>query len=309
MWSRRSFLKTTGIVGLLMGSGMIPKFAAAAKYKKQERRITLLHTNDMHSHIEPFPKSDPNYGGMGGFVRLNTLVKKIRSQEKHVLLFDAGDVFQGTPYFNFFKGEVEYRLMSKIGYDAGTLGNHEFDNGIEGISSQIKHLNFPLVNSNYRLTGTSLEGKIEEYKIFVKGGFRVGVFGVGVDLNGLVSSENRGAVAYMDPVETSEIMVEKLRNNHNCNLIVCLSHLGLNNPYGDDCDIHLAKNTKGVDVIIGGHTHTLMENPVFVKNLEGKHVLINQVGWAGIALGRVDIILDAENNIKIADTKNIEVIG
>lgn len=292
-------------MSMLLGSGLFPKLAWGAKPKR--KRLTLLHTNDIHSHIEPFPKTEPRYGGLGGFVRLNALISKIRKKEQHVLLLDAGDVFQGTPYFNFFKGEAEYCLMSKMGYDAGTLGNHEFDNGIEGISSQIKHLNFPLLNANYRLTGTSLEGKIQEYKVFTKGDFRIGVFGIGVDLNGLVEPQKRGSIAYLDPVETTEIMVNKLRNKLQCNLVICLSHLGLDNPYGDDCDINLAKNSRGLDVIIGGHSHTLMPTPEFVKNLDGKNVIINQVGWAGIALGRIDIVLDKNNDIRIASSEAVPV--
>jgi len=305
MWNRRDFLKNLSIAGVFLGAGMLPKASQAAKKKLQ--KITILHTNDLHSRIDPFPVSDPKFGGLGGFARINALVQKIRKEEELVLLFDAGDVYQGTPYFNFFKGEAEFKLMSKIGYDAGNIGNHEFDNGIEGITSQMKHLNFPLLNANYDFSGTELEGKIPAYKVFDKADIRIGVFGVGVNLDGYVEAKNRGPISYNDPVEVAEKIVNILKEKHECDLIVCLSHLGYKSDFGEDCDVDFAKNTKGIDLVIGGHTHTLLETPDRVLNIDGEEVLINQVGWAGIALGRIDFYIDRKNKTRLASSKLISV--
>lgn len=305
MWNRRDFLKRIGIAGLFIGTGILPKIALASK--KDLQKITILHTNDLHSRIDPFPKTDPEYGGLGGFARLNALVKKIRSVEDQVLLFDAGDVYQGTPYFNFFKGETEFKLMSKIGYDAGNFGNHEFDNGIEGITSQMQHLEFPILNANYDFSGTDLDGKIKAFKVFEKGNLKIGVFGIGVDLDGYVETKNRESISYKDPLDVSNEMVTILKEQHNCDLIVCLSHLGHNSHFSGDNDVKLAKNSKGIDLIIGGHSHTLLEKPERVVNSEGKEVLINQVGWAGIALGRIDFYIDKKDNTKFAAAELLHV--
>ena len=305
MSNRRDFLRNISVAGLFLGTGMIPKEVAAKKNGLQ--KITILHTNDLHSRIEPFPKADPEYGGLGGFARINALVKKIRKEEELVLLFDAGDVYQGTPYFNFFEGEAEFKLMSKMGYDAGTLGNHEFDNGIKGISSKMKHLNFPLLNANYDLSDTELDGRIPDYKIFDKGDLKIGVFGLGVDLDGFVEPKNRGSISYIDPVDVTEKMVSILKDQIGCDLVVCLSHLGIKSFSDGDYDRDLAKRSRGVDLIIGGHTHTLLETPERILNNEGEEVLINQVGWAGIALGRIDFYIDKENKTKLASSKLLSV--
>ncbi|WP_282126921.1 bifunctional metallophosphatase/5'-nucleotidase [Marinifilum flexuosum] len=307
MWNRREFITKLGLTGAFISSGLFTKSLFAASNSKN--KITLLHTNDLHSRIEPFPKKDPKYGGLGGFARLNALVKKVRREEEHVLLLDCGDVYQGTPYFNFFKGEAEYKLMSKIGYDAGNIGNHEFDNGIKGITSQIKNRNFPLLNANYDFSGTDLEGKIPPYQIFEKGELKIGVFGLGVDLTAYVEPQNRETIAYIDPVDVAKDMVRILKEENNCDLVVCLSHMGHTSNVGEDCDMEFAKQTSGVDVILGGHSHTLLEKPERVKNLDGEEVIINQVGWAGIALGRIDFYIDKKKQSKLADSQLMKVEG
>ncbi|RZT93380.1 5'-nucleotidase [Ancylomarina subtilis] len=300
MSNRRDFFKKLGMGGLFLGLGGYSFSSKAAKNKLT--KITLLHTNDMHSHIDPFPESDPKHPGLGGFARINALVKRIRREEEHTLLLDCGDIYQGTPYFNFFKGEAELKLMSKMGYDAGTIGNHEFDNGLVGISSQMNHMNFPFINSNYDFTGTVLEGKINPYKIFFKDNIKIGIFGLGVELEGLVASKNCEGVEYIDPIYMAEKMVALLKDNEKCDLIICLSHLGYSSDTDDMCDIKLAKSTSGIDVILGGHSHTLLETATRVRNLDDKEVVINQVGWAGIALGRIDFYIDKEEGIKLASS-------
>ena len=300
MSSRRDFFKKLGMGSLFLGLGGYALSSKAAKNKLT--KITLLHTNDMHSHIDPFPESDPKHPGLGGFARINALVKRIRAEEENTLLLDCGDIYQGTPYFNFFKGEAELKLMSKIGYDAGTIGNHEFDNGLVGITSQMGHMNFPFINSNYDFTGTILEGKVEPYKTFQKGNVKIGIFGLGVELEGLVSSKNCEGVKYIDPIYMAEKMVEILKDKEQCDLIICLSHMGYSSNAGGICDLKLAKETSGIDVILGGHSHTLLETATRVRNLDGKEVVINQVGWAGIALGRIDFYIDKEEGTKLASS-------
>jgi len=300
MSSRRDFFKKLGMGGLFLGLGGYSLPTQAAKNKLT--KITLLHTNDMHSHIDPFPETDPKHPGLGGFARLNALVKKIRAEEEHTLLLDCGDIYQGTPYFNFYNGEVELKLMSKMGYDAGTIGNHEFDNGLVGISSQMKHMTFPFINSNYDFTGTVLEGTVQPYKIFNKGNVKIGIFGLGVELEGLVSSKNCEGVEYIDPIFMAEKMVKILKEKEHCDLVVCLSHIGYESNTGGMCDMKLAKETSGIDIILGGHSHTLLETAARVRNLEGKEVVINQVGWAGIALGRIDFYIDKEEGTKLASS-------
>jgi len=230
------------------------------------------------------------------------LVKRIRAKEEQVLLLDCGDIFQGTPYFNFFNGEAELKLMSKMGYDAGTIGNHEFDNGISGISSQLKNMNFPFINSNYDFTGTELEGKIQPYKIINKGGVKIGIFGLGVELDGLVASKNCTGVVYNDPIFVAENMVKILKDEEHCDMVICLSHIGYSADEGEISDLYLAKNTSGIDIILGGHSHTLLETATRVRNLDGEEVVINQVGWAGIALGRVDFYIDKQEGTKLASS-------
>ncbi|MFT5749451.1 MAG: 5'-nucleotidase [Ancylomarina sp.] len=300
MRSRRDFFKKLGMGGLFLGLGGYALPSKAAKNKLT--KITLLHTNDMHSHIDPFPDSDPKHPGLGGFSRINALVKRIRAEEENTLLLDCGDIYQGTPYFNFFKGEAELKLMSQTGYDAGTIGNHEFDNGLVGISSQMGHMNFPFINSNYDFTGTVLDGKVSPYKTFNKEGVKIGVFGLGIELEGLVSNKNWEGVKFIDPIFMAEKMVSILKEKEQCDLVICLSHLGYSSNSGGMCDMKLAKETSGIDVILGGHSHTLLETATRVRNLDEKEVVINQVGWAGIALGRIDFYIDKEEGTKLASS-------
>jgi len=301
---RRNFLKhikTSTICGLTLPlTGLT---SSSNKFKK----ITILHTNDVHSHIDPFPENDPINPNSGGVVARSNLINFIKKGNPNTLVLDAGDVFQGTPYFNFFEGEVELKLMSKMGYNASTLGNHEFDNGIEKLAKSLKHANFSFLNSNYTFKNTALENKISKYKIFNVDGIKIGVFGLGIELNVLVEKKLYTGINYLDPVEISIDITNELKFNHNCDLIICLSHLGFS--YSKDknimCDLVLAKKTRNIDLIIGGHTHTFLEKPVQIKNLDDKNVLINQVGCFGINLGKIDFyfsdekIKESSDNIKV----------
>jgi 5'-nucleotidase len=263
-------------------------------------KLTILHTNDVHSRIDPFPKNDPKYPGMAGVARRAALIKKIRSTEANVLLLDAGDIWQGTPYFNLYGGELEFKLMYEMGYDAATIGNHDFDNGIESLSKQLVHAGFPFINLNYDFTDTPLEGKILPHKIFQRGGLRVGVIGVGIELKGLVNDKLYGNTQYSNPLQKADDTASLLKKSLKCDLVICLSHLGYKYSDKKISDEVLARESSYIDLIIGGHTHTFLDEPVRYKNKSNKEVLVAQVGWAGIRLGRVDYYFDVRSRKKEA---------
>jgi len=283
---RRDFLKRTSLAA---GLTVLPTLPLLANNNDQNR-ITILHTNDQHSRIEPFEISKNEVtSNKGGFARRSTMIHKIRQAEKNVLLLDAGDVFQGTPYFNMFGGELEFKLMTKLGYDAGTLGNHEYDNGLEGLQKALPHAGFDMITSNYDFTNTILDGAFKPFKIFNKDGIKVGIFAVGVELHGLVDPRMYKETKYLDPIEIAQHYAHKLRHEEKCDLVICLSHLGYNYKGSDKVsDKILASKTKDIDLIIGGHTHTFLPEPEVHQNADQKPVLINQVGWAGLYLGRID---------------------
>lgn len=287
---RRGFLKKAGLG--ITGIAVVQHGFGQALVKKS-KRITILHTNDTHSNIDPFPDNHPKYPGMGGVAKRHSIIKKIREEEAHVLLFDAGDIFQGTPYFNTFKGHLEMKIMSEMGYDAATMGNHDFDIGLEGFLSAQEHANFPFLCSNYDFTDTILNGKTKKNTVFYKGGIKIGVFGIGVNLSSLVPDANYGKMIYKDPFETANEQAAELKAK-GCDLIICLSHLGY--EYKDDkpSDRLLAQKTRNIHLILGGHSHTFLEKPTLEKNIDQEPVLINQTGWAGINLGRIDIDFDKQ---------------
>ncbi|UIR54510.1 metallophosphatase [Sphingobacterium sp. SRCM116780] len=293
--NRRNFLKTAGNLSAIAAFSTLP-FASFADSKKV--KLTILHTNDVHSRIEPFPLDGGRYQGLGGVARRSTLINTIRSEESHVLLLDAGDMFQGTPYFNMFGGKLELDLMTKLGYDAGTFGNHEFDNGLNGLVKYLDHAKFPFLTANYDFKGTVLEGKTQEFTIFKKAGVKIGVFGLGVDIEGLVDPNNFKGMKYLDPISVSNRVVKELKEKHKCDLIICLSHLGYQYESDKVSDLVLAAETSDIDLIIGGHTHTFLKEPTFITNLKGTKTAVNQVGFAGINLGRIDIIFEPSTGKK-----------
>ncbi|HKG08277.1 MAG TPA: metallophosphatase, partial [Pedobacter sp.] len=203
-------------------------------------------------------------------------------------LLDAGDIFQGTPYFNLYGGEVEMKLMTAMGYDAATMGNHDFDNGLEGFYKQLPHANFPFLCSNYDFSNTLLNKSTKDYHVFHKAGLRIGVFGIGIEMTGLVEDKNYRDAVYLDPISKANEIAALLKQDLKCDLIICLSHLGYSYKTNKISDKILAAKTRHIDLIIGGHTHTFMPEPEDVKNLDGSVATINQVGFAGINLGRID---------------------
>jgi 5'-nucleotidase len=268
-----------------------------------EKLITILHTNDTHSQIDPLPANDRQYPDKGGVARRATLVKRVREDNPNTLLIDAGDVFQGTPYFNFFKGEVEYKSMSLIGYDIVTLGNHDFDNGVEALAAAMKFANFEFVSSNYDVTGTPLASRVKPYVVRLIGGVRVGLFGLGISPDNLITPENFKGVKYNDPVKASRDTVATLRGRERCTVVIGMSHLGYYpaDRDGGIGDTQVAAQVDGIDFIASGHTHTFMKQPVTTKTPSGGSTIVFQVGRSGIYVGRVDL--------KIRDGKVVASAG
>lgn len=291
---RRDFIQKTAAGSALL-TLPLPLLSFAGPKVKQ---LTILHTNDVHSHIDAFPADDTRNPNMGGVSRRAVLIENIRKENPNVLLLDAGDIFQGTPYFNYYGGELEFKLMSMMQYDLATMGNHDFDNGIDGFYAQLEHAKFDFVSANYDFKNTVLNGIVKPYKIFNKNGIKVGVFGLGIQLAGLVDKKMYKETVYNDPIETAQEMTRILKDQEKCDLIICLSHLGYSYRENSDkiSDVKLAAATKNIDLIIGGHTHTFLDKPTVVKNLDGIDTLVNQVGCYGINLGRIDFYFDTDKN-------------
>ncbi len=289
---RRTFLQALGAATVATGLPLKAKEADGVG------RITLLHTNDTHSRIEPFGPGSGNLTGRGGMARRATLAKQIRKSTPNVLLLDAGDVFQGTPYFNQYKGLVDYKLMSMCGYDAGTLGNHDFDNGVEGLAAAMSEAKFPFLNCNLDTKGApALAAHLRPWIVKAFPGIKVGITGCIIDFKGLVSPRNHVGVDWRDPYESIRPVVKHLREKEKVDLVVVLSHLGYDLSGFAPDDLNLAKQVPGIDVIIGGHTHTFMEAPVKVPNALGETEIF-QVGFGGVNLGRMDFAV--RGGVKVA---------
>lgn len=253
-------------------------------YAEKETKLVILHTNDTHSQVEPTENSD-----MGGYARRLGVINKIRSEEKNVLLLDAGDFWQGTPYFNFLGGRVEVRALQMMGYDAVTLGNHEFDNGMDSLAVVLKEVKLPIVNANYDFANTPLKPYVKPYKIINKGGLKIGVFGLGVNLHGLAFQKNFEGLVLNNPVKAALETSDFLKNKLKCDLVVCLSHLGVSSLDSSPTDYDVIAASSYIDVLIGGHSHVLKVNET-AQNAVGKSVVIAQMGKSGLNLGRIDLV-------------------
>lgn len=242
--------------------------------------LTILHTNDTHSQIEP------KDNGQGGYARRMGLIRQEREADRNLLLLDAGDFCQGTPYFNFYHGRVEIDAMNRMGYDAAALGNHEFDNGLDTLAVVLRNARFPIVCANYDFTGTPLEGVVQAYTIIRRGGLKIGVFGLGCDPHGLIADKNFQPARYLHPYAVAQQMADELRAKH-CDVVVCLSHLGTEAKAGDAvCDTEMVSLTRGIDVVIGGHTHKLYDH-TRIANLDGDSIPVCQMGKSGVYLGKI----------------------
>lgn len=264
-----------------------------------QKKIVILHTNDTHSRIEPLPETDKKYPNTAGVVNRKAIIDSIRAIEPNVLLFDAGDFVQGTPYFNLFKGRTEADAMNLMKYDAATIGNHEFDYGLDTMKMIFKRLKFPIVNCNYDFSKTVLKNEVKPYIILKRFGLKIGVLGVGPKLEGLVQKDKYGETVFNPIIESVNKYAKILKDEEKCDLIICLSHVGYADTHASEdntekvvLDADIAENTSYVDVIIGGHSHTYMPTPDKVKNRLGKDVLIFQVGKNGSYIGKIDVELN-----------------
>jgi 5'-nucleotidase len=263
---------------------------------QQSVGLNILQTSDTHSRIEPIsPHAADQSAGKGGVLRRVAFVEHYRAEHPGVLLFDCGDISQGTPYYNMFKGELEVKMMNLMKYDAMTIGNHEFDFGLENMARLFRLASFPVVCANYDVSGTVLEGLVKPYVVLQREGLRIGVFGLSPRLEGLVQASNCQGVVYRDPIAAARETVEVLRGREHCDVVICLSHLGMlgvaSEVPGDEA---LATGTSGIDVILGGHSHTFMEHPAVLLNAEGREVPVMHTGKNGVYVGELKLILQKE---------------
>ena len=277
MITRRDILKTAGCIAPLL---LLPKRG----FSQTIGGVSLYHTNDTHSRIDPFQRG--THAGKAGVSRRATLLSRLRAQNNYSLLLDAGDVFQGTPWFNKYHGVVEMQMMAALGYDAMTLGNHDFDGGMKGLCAAISNApQLEILCSNYHVEGTCLESRVRKYNIFKKGPVKIGVFGLGIQLEGLVSQKLCAGVTYEDPRHTANEMVALLKEQ-GCHLIVALSHLGYDGYENEVGDVDWPKDVAGVNYVVGGHTHTLLSKPDMIKHKDGRwETAVMQVGHSGLWLG------------------------
>lgn len=302
---RRDFLKYTSLSGgWVLGQG-IP---LRGWTNEEKIKITILHTNDVHSRIDPFPMDGSRLQGLGGVAARASMIKSVRKTEPNVLLLDSGDIFQGTPYFNLYKGEIEMKTMTALGYDASTIGNHDFDGGLDLLKKQLQYASFPLVNSNYQFKDTPMEGVAKDYIVKNIDGVRIGIIGLGIELKGLVPDALAGNTVYQDPVTKGNQTSKYLKDEIKCDYIICLSHLGYQYKDQKISDRSIAPLLSHVDLILGGHTHTFLDKAFITKNKEGNPLVINQVGWGGTMLGQIDIEFERTKTKNKCKTCNNEWI-
>jgi 5'-nucleotidase len=308
MMNRRSFLQ-----GAAAAAVALHTLPLAAKPKPASAlRLTILHTNDTHSHIEPIEATE--HAGLGGVVARAAMLQKLRAEHENLLLLDAGDFLQGTPYFNLFGGKVELQAMSQLGYDAGTIGNHEFDGGVGQLASMVQqHANFPILNCNYDFSDTPMKGVAREHLVIEKQGLRIGLLGLGIKLEGLVPMKHVGATRYLNPIENAQRVATHLREEEKCDYVIALSHLNLRSAAETEWtdmpgDRDLVREVPGIDLIIGGHNHWLLPHPEsFFRSKERQMGYITQAGWAGTLLGMLQFDIFERDKKELAASRSLAV--
>jgi 5'-nucleotidase len=296
MRSRRDFLRQLALV--TAGTGLLPATPLFGATSRRRRTVTILHTNDTHARLDPFPTASGTLAGLGGIARRASLIRQIRAEQEHVLLLDAGDVFQGTPYFNYYSAEPDFRAMSRMGYDAMALGNHEFDNTVEGFMKMTPFAEFPFLCANYDFGSSPMADVVKPTLIKECDGIRIGIIGIGVNLAGLVLPTHHAGVSFMDPVRWADYHANRLRYREGCHYVIALTH------HGHRTDVDLAGKTTSIDLIIGGHSHTFLEKPEIHANKHGKPVMVTQVGHGGVVLGRLDVHFDDQARVEAAIARN-----
>lgn len=272
---------------------LIMAAAITASMQARSKKLVILHTNDTHSCIFPLNPNlaDTLLAGRGGFIRRAEIIRQERRSEPELLLLDSGDFSQGSPYYTLYKGDVEIGLMNLMGYDAATIGNHEFDFGVENMARLFRKADFPIVCANYDFTGTALEGIVKPYVILKRNGVKIGIFGLSPRLDGLVLAESCAGVKYNDPVKAANDVARLLKEKEKCDVVICLSHLGWD-IFGLD-DTELAEQTRNIDIVLGGHSHSYFDSLKYRKNLDGKDVPNDQNGKHGIFIGKITVNLES----------------
>lgn len=254
-------------------------------FEASAQQLMVVHTSDTHSCVDPISVNDikPEQAGKAGFLRRAACMEELRNRYDNLLLLDCGDFSQGSVYYNLYKGEVEIKLMNEMQYDACTIGNHEFDFGLENMARLFRMAKFPVVCCNYDFSGTPVDGLVKDYIIKEYAGVRVGILGIGPQLEGLVAKDSYGQAKYKDPVEAAQPVVDHLRKQEKCDLVICLSHLGWQDGAGGDADF--VARTSGIDLLLGGHSHSYFKAPKYVKNKLGEDIPCDHMGKNGQYLG------------------------
>lgn len=267
-------------------------FVIALNSSAQKKQLVILHTNDTHSCIMPLSVnlSDTLVAGRGGFVRRATMLQEARKKHPDLLLFDSGDFSQGSPYYTLYRGDVEIELMNEMQYTASTVGNHEFDFGMENMARLFRKARFPILCSNYDFTGTVLEGLVKPYMTFRHNGVKIGVFALDPELDGLVFSKNCQGVKYLDPIRVANDMATMLKKQKKCDVVICISHLGWNLHGIDDTEV--IAGSRNIDLVLGGHSHTYFHTLQYVKDLDGREVPVDQNGKHAVYVGKIVLTLD-----------------
>lgn len=288
------------VSGLLLGGGCLGFPWIRSAEARRAQTITIIHTNDTHSRIDPFP--DGKYKGLGGIAQRASLIAQIRRKNPATLVVDAGDILQGTPYFNMFHGRVEFETMKKSGYDVSAIGNHDFDAGVERLLYLAQHHGkFPLLSANLQFAQSEAERLVRPYLVKEIGGWKLGLFGLGVRFRGLVPQKLHQGVTYLSPLTVAKACVKTLREQHRCDAVIALSHLGYVGFDGEPGDQDLAREVPGIDIIIGGHTHTFLSHPTLVRTTDGQISRIYQVGHSGIYVGQIDLFFHPHDNLQIRE--------
>ncbi len=272
---------------------MLLALVALSGQAKKQKQLVILHTNDTHSTIFPVNSQLPDTmkAGRGGFIRRIEMLRQERQKHPDLLYFDSGDFCQGSAYYTMFKGDVEVGLMNEMGIDASTIGNHEFDFGLENMARIFKMCNFPILCTNYDFTGTVMEGVCKPWIILKRNGVKIGVFAVCPKLQGLVSDKNCEGVKYLDPAKVALETATMLKQEKKCDVVICISHLGWENYRAED-DLYMIKNSRNIDLVLGGHTHTYLPTLEYVNNLDGKPVPVDQNGKHAIFVGKIVMNLE-----------------
>ena len=293
---RRSDFLKSGLLAL--GGTWFPLRAVSARAYDSRTTVTVLYSNDTHSRVDPFPENATRNAGKGGMLRRAELIRRIRRDSPDTILLDAGDLLHGTSWFQLYGGRVEMELMDRMNYDAMCLGEHDLIRGVEAFADLAHNVSLPILCANYRFTGTPLASRVEPYRVISRGGLKFGVFGLGVRYFDYISDDLTEGLRYANPVFWAERLVRHLRDGHRCDYIICLSHLG-HDPLSDRVDdTDLAQQVDGIDLIIGGHTHTFMERPKVFQRESGSRTLITQAGHSGLRLGRIDLVVSGDGRIE-----------